>query len=109
MESKKTEKFEMVSGLIVFFLGIGLLCFSFYLAFVTFIDPSKLSPFSELIPISVEEEYGSLVKVLVYLIAVLILWVIGNIGGRITKSGIEMYKVYKLKEKTLAEVSQRKK
>ena len=99
MESKKTEKFEITSGLIVFFLGIGLLCLTFFLAFVTFIDPSKISPFKELIPNSVEGETESLVEVLVYLIAVIILWVMGSIGGRIAKTGLEMYKMHKLKEK----------
>jgi len=101
----KTEKYELASGLIVFFLGIGLLCFTFFLTFITFVDPSRLSPFRDLIPSSVNGEYESLVEVLVYFLAVLILWVMGSIGGRITKTGIEMYKVLRSKEEKSTKVS----
>lgn len=98
----KGERSEIISGLTVFFLGIGLLCFTFYLAYTAFINPSNLSPFAELVPIAEEEKFGSLVKIAAYIIPLLLLWIMISIGGRITKNGIEMYK---LKEKNSTEAS----
>lgn len=97
MEGNKTE---IISGLVIFFLGIGLLCFTFFLAFIAFIDPGRLFSFGELIPISGEGQFGGLFKVGGYIIAVLLLWIMASIGGKVTRIGMDMYR---LKEKKLTE------
>jgi hypothetical protein len=82
-------KKEKIGGLITFSLGIGLLCFTFYVALITFNSPEKIAPFGQLIPNS--SEFGGITKVGGYLIAFLLLWIMGSVAGKITKYGIELY------------------
>lgn len=100
----RESRTEAIAGLIVFALGIGLLCLTFYLAFTSFVEPEKLFPFGELISgFQVEgaegleralaEALGNLIKLSGYIVAALLLWIMGSIGGKIAKIGIEMYKL----------------
>lgn len=105
----KEIRIEAIAGLMVFALGVGLLCLTFYLAFSSYLEPEKLFPFSELIPsLRIEgpeglekaliEAIGNLTKLSGYIIAALLLWIMGSIGGRIAKIGIEIYRSKEKKE-----------
>lgn len=88
------ENIGLFSGLAVFFLGVGLLAFTFYMAYTAFTNPSILSNFAELAP-KVEgkasEIIGPIVEIIPYLIAALLLWVMGSISGRIAKHGLSLF------------------
>lgn len=81
-----------ICGLAVFFLGIGLLGFTFFVAYAAFKYPDELVRFTNLVPIS-EEGLSSLSKTAGYVVAIALLFVMGSrLGGRIVKHGIEMYR-----------------
>ncbi len=84
------KKTSTISGLVVFFVGIGLLFFTFVVAYLAFADPDKLVHFTNLIPNS-GGQYEGLVKALGYIVAIGLLLVMVLVGGKITKLGIDMY------------------
>ena len=88
---KKIERFGSISGLAMFFLGIGLLCLTFFLAYSAFADPSGLVRFEGLIPIS-GDEFAKALKVLAYFVAIGLLWVMGSVAGRIATHGMRMFR-----------------
>ncbi|PTD93883.1 hypothetical protein C9439_05430 [archaeon SCG-AAA382B04] len=97
------EKFGFGSGVVIFFLGIILLLFTFYVVYSVFTNPEALSGFQALAPQvggELGQVIGPVVNVMTYLVAALLLWVMGSISGRITKYGISMYKTSKEEEKT---------
>lgn len=85
-------------------MGIALLVLTFYIAINVFLNPGTLKGFTELVPdiehidfgseneAELEGAFESLLKMMSYGIAALLLWVMGSIGGRITKHGVDMYK-----------------
>ncbi|KXA95266.1 hypothetical protein AKJ37_00410 [candidate division MSBL1 archaeon SCGC-AAA259I09] len=84
------------SGLVVFFLGVGLLLLTFYIVYSVFMHPGALKGFAELAPEmkgeGAAELINPMVEVMVYVIAALLLWVMGSVGGRIAKHGLDMYR-----------------
>lgn len=76
----------------VFALGLILLVMTFFATFMIFRNPAVLEAFSKLIPIVNVQEgplmMNNIFKVITYAIAVLLLWVMGSISGRIAKHGI---------------------
>jgi hypothetical protein len=85
------KKWAGISGLIVFFLGIVLLVATFVMALLTFLNPDRVSDFSKLIP-TPESDWGGILTVLGYAVAVALLMVMGSVAGRITALGIRMVK-----------------
>lgn len=71
-------------GLAMLALGVGLLCFVFYLGVMAFTNPSTLAGFADLMPES------GLYQTVAYLIAIGLLWVMGSIAGRILSYGLAM-------------------
>lgn len=89
------------AGLIVFFLGVALLAFTFYNGLIFLLYPEKLAAFSNLIlPPEVKDQYEGLfsglymiaARIVSYLIPALLLMVLGYIASKITMHGIEMYR-----------------
>ncbi|MFP3871552.1 MAG: hypothetical protein ACLFVL_01565 [Candidatus Aenigmatarchaeota archaeon] len=85
-------------------LGIALLLLTFYLAMNAFLNPGSIAQFKELVPGTTggeefSEAMAQLVSVLVYIVAAILLWVMGSIGGRITMHGIKMLEVPEMKKK----------
>lgn len=84
-----------VIGLAVFFLGVALLILTFYTAYSVFTNPETLKGFAALGPEVEGGEIGKLigpvVEMMSYVIAGLLLWVMGSVGGRIAKHGMKMY------------------
>ena len=76
----------------MFFLGIGLLCFTFYVTYSAFSGPAGLVSFKELISTSGGGTASEAVEILPYLIAIGLLLVMGYIAGKITKHGIDMFR-----------------
>jgi len=85
------KKTGSISGLVIFFVGIGLLCFTFVVAYFAFANPDRLVDFTKLIPDS-EGEFEGLIKAVGYIVAIALLLVMGLVGGKITRHGIGMYK-----------------
>lgn len=86
------DKYGPISSLTVFFLGIGLLCLTFFVAHSAFANPDGLVRFEELIQISGDEEGATeALEVLAYFIAIGLLLVMGYIAGKITTNGIKMF------------------
>lgn len=80
-----------ISGLAVFFLGIGLLIATFVLALLAFLNPDRVVDFGKLVP-APEGEWAGAVKGLGYAVAIAVLMAMGSIAGRITALGITMFK-----------------
>ncbi|MFP4005783.1 MAG: hypothetical protein ACLFUR_03570 [Candidatus Hadarchaeia archaeon] len=78
-------------GLIIFFLGIGLIILTFYFAYSVFTEPGALKRFAELAPKSKSEIIESITKMASYLVAAILLWIMGSISSRIAEKGLEMY------------------
>lgn len=89
----KMDKYGPISGIVVFFLGIGLLCLTFFVAYSAFTNPSGLARFKELISISGDGgDVTTVLEILPYFIAIGLLLVMGYIAGKITANGIKMFK-----------------
>ncbi|MBS7624605.1 MAG: hypothetical protein QXF59_05635 [Candidatus Bathyarchaeia archaeon] len=95
------DKTGHIAGLIVFFLGIALLAFTFCNGLLFLMYPERLADFAKLIPqIEVrgqpEDPFSSLyiimTRIAAYLIPALLLLVLGYIASRITMHGIQMYR-----------------
>jgi hypothetical protein len=87
------ERVEKISGILIFFVGVGLLIFTFFLAYTLFINPSTLLSFSGLIPNIPENEF---LRLLSYLIPILLLLVMSSVAGKIALIGIKMCKLKKI-------------
>lgn len=88
------EKISLGTGLGVFFLGVGLLLLTFYIAYTVFTNPGSLAGFAELAPDvggGAGQAIGPVVEMISYVVAALLLWVMGSVSGRIAKHGIYMY------------------
>lgn len=99
------ENKKSILELAVLLLGIALLVFIFYIAYSVFTNPGTLEGFAELVPEIDPIEFGPegeeleignvvepILEMLSYVVAAILLWVMGSIGGRITKYGVSMYK-----------------
>lgn len=111
--SDSLDKAGAISGIIVFFLGIFLLIFTFYIGLTLLLDPNKLTAFTTLLPSSGAQGNWLLSMVLhgvAYSIPILLLFVLGYIASKVVTYGIQMYKTRPKPpaqpEKTLANVSQ---
>lgn len=82
------ENINLGIGLGVFFLGVGLLIFAFYLAYQAFTDPNILGGFARFVRMPAEAQ---ITNAAIYILAALLLWVMGSVGGRIAKHGLNMY------------------
>ncbi len=80
-----------ISGLVVFFLGITLLIFTFVAAFIVLLNPSWIAEFGKLIP-APEGDWQGVLKAAGYAIAIGLLMVMVSIAGRVTAQGIKMFK-----------------
>ena len=87
----KPAKAGLISGLVVFFLGIALLIITFVLALMAFMNPERIQAFSDLIPAS-EGDFEGAIKAMGYIVAIGLLWVMGSVAGRIVGHGIRMFK-----------------
>ena len=105
--TEKEETGRKILEIAVIVLGIGLLIFTFSTAYSMFTNPSALEGYDELTPegsitITPPGENGEpldlsnaikpVLKVTSYMVGGLLLWVMGSIGGRITKHGVSMYR-----------------
>lgn len=88
------EKLAIFS-LAVILLGIFLLGFTFYLAYSAFINPEILTKFNILIPgISATQPFSQFTVLIGYVVAFLLLWVMGSVAGKMVKYGIDIHKVF---------------
>jgi len=81
-------------GLAVLILGLGLLLLTFFTAYSFISNPESLTKFAALAP-EVSGEMGSIIspvlEIVSYLVAAILLWVMGSISGRVMKHGLEMF------------------
>ncbi|MFW6040518.1 MAG: hypothetical protein ACOC85_01635 [Thermoplasmatota archaeon] len=91
-QDKKEKIIGQSSGLVVFIIGILLLLFTFYLAYNIFMDPTSLERFLEVVPEAQEEMLGDLFGMIIYFVAVALLFAMGVIAGMIAKHGIGMFR-----------------
>ncbi|MEM2027346.1 MAG: hypothetical protein QW341_00380 [Candidatus Bathyarchaeia archaeon] len=84
-----------VAGIIVFFIGVALLAFTFYSGIILLLYPERLAAFAELIPASdAGDGLTTLVaRVVAYLIPVLLMFVLGYVASKIAAHGMQMYRV----------------
>lgn len=100
------KKISLGTGLGVFLIGIILLLFTFYTAYSVFTNPETLTGFQVLIPEmsgEASQVIGPIVKIMSYIVAGILLWVMGSISGRIAKYGITMFKNFKKEEPQASE------
>lgn len=87
----KNKGFKDTFGFALFLLGAGLLIFTFFTAYRVFTNPTTLGGFAELVSPSGGQGVGKILKIAVYPIAGLLLWVMGSVSGRLAKHGLKMY------------------
>ena len=107
--SEKEETGRKIFEILIIVLGIGLLALTFSTAYKMFTNPSTMEGFDELTPegkieITMGQQNGGentmdvsstikpILKITSYMIGGLLLWVMGSVGGRITKHGVSMYR-----------------
>lgn len=78
-------------GFALFLLGAGLLIFTFFTAYRVFSNPDSLGGFAQLVSPSGDQGVGKILKIAVYPIAGLLLWVMGSVSGRLAKHGYKLY------------------
>ncbi len=76
----------------IVFLGVILLTTTFFLGLYTLLNPDFIEEFSDLITTE-GDGIAALVDMLIYIIPVLLLFVMGSIGGRIIKHGLNLIKI----------------
>ncbi len=82
-------------GYVLLAIGVALMLLTFFLAFNAFRNPESLEEFAELVPGTTNgedlaEATAQLVSVLIYIVAALLLWVMGSIGGKVLKYSIKL-------------------
>ena len=84
-------------GLVVLLIGLGLLIMTFFTAYSFISNPESLTKFATIAP-KIDTSDGGLgdlinpvLKIVSYLVAALLLWVMGSVGGRITKHGLKIF------------------
>ncbi len=81
-------------GLVVLLLGLGLLILTFFTAYSFISNPESLTKFADIAP-EVSGELGSIIspilEIVSYLVAAILLWVMGSVGGRVTKHGLKIF------------------
>jgi len=82
-------------GYVLLAIGVALMLLTFFLAFNAFRNPESLEGFAELLPSTsngedVAEAMAQIVSVLIYIVAALLLWVMGSIGGKILIHSIKL-------------------
>lgn len=94
-ESDSLDKAGVISGIIVFFLGIFLLILTFYIGLTLLLDPNKLVAFTALLPSSKSQGdwfLSTLIYGVAYSIPILLLFVLGYIASKVVTYGIQMYR-----------------
>lgn len=79
------------TGYIVFALGILLLLVTFALAIYTYLNPTFIQGFSDLVEVG-NQDFAPFVDFLIYLIPAIFLFAMGSVAGKITRYGIQMIK-----------------
>ncbi|MCX8171305.1 MAG: hypothetical protein N3E47_04975 [Candidatus Bathyarchaeota archaeon] len=89
------SKMGPIAGIIVFFIGVSLLAFTFYSGLTLLLYPERLAGFADLIP--TPETSGDLVAAIVgmvaYLLPVLLIFALGYVASKIAAQGIQMYRI----------------
>lgn len=79
------------TGYMVFALGVLLLLVTFSLAIYTYLNPTFIEGFSDLVELG-NQDFAPFVDFLIYLIPAIFLFAMGSVAGKITKYGIQMIK-----------------
>jgi len=79
------------TGYVVFALGVILLLVTFALAIYTYLNPTFIQGFSDLVEVG-NGDFAPFVDFLIYLIPAIFLFAMGSVAGKITKYGIQMIK-----------------
>ncbi len=87
----KNEKFKDSIGLFLLLLGAALLILTFFTTYKVFMNPASLEGFAQLVTPSDGQGVGKILKVAIYPIAGLLLWVMGSVSGRLANQGYKMY------------------
>jgi hypothetical protein len=96
------DRIGPISGLIMFFMGVGLMLFTFYTGYTFIMNPDGLAGFAALVPpskvevsaggmpiLGLEELVGA--RMFVYLIPTSLIFAMGYVASRISAVGIQMY------------------
>ncbi|MEF8834777.1 MAG: hypothetical protein V5A76_01335 [Candidatus Thermoplasmatota archaeon] len=94
------------TGYLVFTLGVLLLLVTFSLAIYTYLNPTFIEGFSDLVEVG-NQDFAPFVDFLIYLIPAIFLFAMGSVAGKITKYGIQMIK--SPEKKTIEKVKREKK
>ncbi len=79
------------TGYVVFALGVLLLLVTFSLAIYTYLNPTFIEGFSDLVELG-NQDFAPFVDFLIYLIPAIFLFAMGSVAGKITRYGIQMIK-----------------
>lgn len=111
--SDSLNKVGSISGIIVFFIGVALLAFTFYSGLILLLYPERLAAFAELIPAPKINGQGAgelmsglatiITRVVAYNIPILLILVLGYIASKIAAQGIQMYRTRPLAPSKAAE------
>jgi hypothetical protein len=96
------DRMGQISGLIIFFVGVGLMLFTFYMGYTFITNPDGLAGFAKLVPpskvevsaggmpiLGLEELVGA--RMFVYLIPTSLILAMGYVASRISAVGVQMY------------------
>jgi len=95
-EKVNERKIILISGALVFLLGIALLIYTFFTAFSFLTNPEGIIRFSEVFMqrIPPSEGLGNIIQLLIsYLLPVLLLFVMGSVASKIASQGIQMLRM----------------
>ncbi len=103
VENAELGKRGLEIGILV--LGVALLALTFFTAYSLFTNPEAfIDSFTEMVPeletielapgeeIDMEEVMGPALEMMTYVVAAILLWVMGSVGGKLTKHGVSLYK-----------------
>jgi hypothetical protein len=98
------DRIGSISGLIIFFMGVGLMLFTFYTGYTFIMNPDSLTGFAKLVPPSkvevsaggmpipgLEELIGA-TRMFAYLIPTSLILAMGYVASKISAAGIQMYR-----------------
>lgn len=104
---------NQIVGYVFLALGIALLVVTFALAMYAFISPDFIEEFTELVPPAngegISEAVEQVMYILIFVIAVILLWVMGSIGGKITLYSLKLIRTPDFSKKKSSSSSKRKK
>ncbi|GEM_PF-1914041 len=104
---------NQIIGYVFLALGIALLVTTFALAMYAFISPEFIEEFQELVPPANGEEIIEAVEqimyILIFVIAAILLWVMGSIGGKITLYSLKLIRTPDFSKKKSSSSSKKEK